>query len=328
MSLIESGSIGTGTGPWHAGELAMQQRAGVRERMAAVGPQVLRSAMPEQHRLFFAQLPFVVAGVVDGDGQPWASALANPPGFMQSPDPRHLSIRARPLPGTPLPERLVPGTAIGLLGIEPHTRRRNRLNGPVESAAADGFVVRVSQSFGNCPKYIQAREPIYVAANAGIEQTVQRAAALDAAARALIGRADTFFIATAHPAAGTGGTPAQGVDVSHRGGKPGFVRVDPDGTLTVPDFAGNFFFNTLGNLVINPRAGLLFIDFDHGDLLHLAVRGEIIWEGAELDAFAGAQRLLRLQVLEKRRAPGALPLRWGAATLSPFLARMGDGPGA
>jgi predicted pyridoxine 5'-phosphate oxidase superfamily flavin-nucleotide-binding protein len=146
---------------------------------------------------------------------------------------------------------------------------------------------------------------------------------LDQAARDLIRRADTFFIATAYPAAAGGGS-SHGVDVSHRGGKPGFVRVDADGTLTAPDFIGNFFFNTLGNLAVNPRAGLLFVDFDSGDLLHVAADAQIIWEGRELESFAGAQRLLRFHVREMRRIEGALPLRWGTAGISPFLARTGD----
>lgn len=115
----------------------------------------------------------------------------------------------------------------------------------------------------------------------------------------------------------------RGVDVSHRGGKPGFVRIDDAQTLTVPDFVGNFFFNTIGNLQVNPRAGLLFIDFTRGDLLYLAVEAEIIWDGEAVRAFAGAERLLRFRIREALRVEGSLPLRWGAATPSPFLERMG-----
>jgi len=118
---------------------------------------------------------------------------------------------------------------------------------------------------------------------------------------------------------------AGGVDVSHRGGKPGFVRVDDDGTLTMPDLAGNFFFNTLGNIAVNPRAGLLFIDFDNGDLLYLAVNAEIVWHGPEVRAFEGAQRLLRMHVTAMRRVEASLPLRWGPASLSPVLAAQAIG---
>jgi hypothetical protein len=141
--------------------------------------------------------------------------------------------------------------------------------------------------------------------------------------------ADTFFIATAVPPAQVGTSAAHGVDVSHRGGKPGFVRVQrgDDGvdTLTVPDFAGNNMFNTLGNLQLHPRAGLLFVDFARGDRLHVAVDAELVWQGDELAAFAGAQRLLKMRVLEVLRLRGgAPPLAWSAPLLSPFLQDTGN----
>lgn len=311
--------------PFHEGEVSVQQRMGVHGRLAEVGPLVIRDHMPQQHRSFFAQLPFVVAGSVDAQGQPWASVLAAPPGFIYSPDPRELQVRALPLPHDPLGSTLAPGQPIGLLGIEPHTRRRNRMNGVVGSVDAQGFAVRVGQSFGNCPKYIQAREPVYIHASAGpgaAAPVLHESPSLDATAQRLIAKADTFFIATAHPgvgAVGQGADVSHGVDVSHRGGRPGFVRMDDDATLTVPDYMGNFFFNTLGNLVVNPRCGLLFIDFETGGLLYLAARARIVWDGAETRAFPGAQRLLRLQVQAVRRVAAVLPLRWGVAQLSPVL---------
>ena len=305
---------------FHEGERAVQARVSpaVRARMAEIGPRVIRDFMPDQHREFFEQLPFVVAGTVDAGGQPWASILAQPPGFIHSPDARHLLLRAQPLPGDPLQDTLIDGAAMGLLGLEPHTRRRNRMNGIVRGVNASGFAVELRQSFGNCPKYIQAREPVYVdrpALAAG--PVVHASAQLDDAARRMIAQADTLFIATAYAGDGMQAGPAGGVDVSHRGGKPGFVRVEADGTLTVPDFVGNYFFNTLGNLVVNPRAGLLFVDFDNGDLLYVAVAAEIIWDGPEVDSFAGAQRLMRFKVQSMRLVESSLPLRWGEAELSP-----------
>jgi len=89
--------------------------------------------------------------------------------------------------------------------------------------------------------------------------------------------------------------------------------------LLAPDYAGNFFFNTLGNLTLEPRAGLLFIDFKNGDLIYLAVIVKIIWEGPALQEFAGAQRLLHMTVTQQIKLSSALPLRWGSAQLSPYL---------
>lgn len=317
---------------FHAGERAVQQRVGVAGRMAELGPRVIRDFMPDQHRDFFEQLPFVIAGTVDAVGQPWASVLAAPPGFINSPDAHTLVLQAQPLAGDPLQDTLANGAFIGLLGLQPHTRRRNRANGIVQGIGAAGFCVQLQQSFGNCPKYIQARESVYLPRSIKPPPMMRSGTQLDAAARRLIETADTLFIATAHSGdmSDTGDAvelrAANGVDVSHRGGKPGFIRVDAHSTLTMPDFLGNYFFNTLGNIVVNPRAGLLFIDFDSGDLLYLAVKAEIVWEGPELRAFEGAQRLLRFEVKSLRRLEAALALRWGASVQSPALDNMGRWP--
>ncbi|HZF85065.1 MAG TPA: pyridoxamine 5'-phosphate oxidase family protein, partial [Burkholderiaceae bacterium] len=173
------------------------------------------------------------------------------------------------------------------------------------------------QSFGNCPRYIQTRTPtaVPVAARPAPEQLTR----LDAEASRLIAGADTFFIATAHPAAGHGAARDEGVDVSHRGGAPGFVLALGEGELAVPDFDGNRFFNTLGNLLLQPAAGLLFIDFERGDLLHVQVRGHIETDGAVMARIPPVERWLRFEVMGALRRRAALPLRWGPAALSPHL---------
>ena len=310
---------------FHAGEQAVQARAGVEAQMAQIGPRVMRDHMPDQHREFFSLLPFVVLGSVDAQGQPWASVLAGPSGFMSSPDPTHLQIRARPLPHDPLNATLRDGAPLGLLGIQPHTRRRNRMNGTARLEDG-GFAVEVGQSFGNCPKYIQAREPVW-RPDAPAGHLAHEGPNLDEASRQLIRAADTFFIATAHPQAASGDEPRHGVDVSHRGGPPGFVKLEGE-VLTVPDFMGNHFFNTLGNIAVHPAAGLLFVDFERGDLLYLAVQARVLWEGTELASYDGALRLLRMRVTQVRRVQGGLPLRWGAAERSPYLEGLGTWPRA
>lgn len=296
--------------PFHRGEREVQARAGVAERMAVAGKHAIRAHMSEQHREFFEQLPFVVVGSVDDSGQPWASVLAGFPGFMEA-TADSLRVNALPLSGDPLV--LAPGRSLGLLGIEPHTRRRNRMNGIVESVDASGFSVRVQQSFGNCPKYIQAREASYFPRTPG---EVVRSSTLDAEGVRMLRAADTFFIATAYPEAD--GVRSHGVDVSHRGGKPGFIRVE-DAVLKIPDYVGNNYFNTLGNLAVNPRAGVLVIDFESGDVLFLAVTVAVVWEGNEVESEKGAKRLLRMRPGEMIRRPLATPLAWSAAMLSPFL---------
>lgn len=317
--------------PYHAGEQALQRRAGVRERLAEVGPRVVRDHMPDAHRELFQKLPFVLLGSVDAQGQPHASMLAGVPGFMRTPDAQTLAIGARPAAADPLHAALRLGAPIGALGIEPHTRRRNRMNGLVRALQPHGFHIGVQQCFGNCPRYIQGRQARWLGGDGAQPPTVRRGECLDAEALALVRAADTFFIATSVPPERIGASAAEGVDVSHRGGKPGFVRVQrsADGvdTLTVPDFAGNNMFNTLGNLSLHPRAGLLFVDFTSGARLHVAADARIVWGGAETAAFAGALRLLQFRVREVLHVSGAPALAWSAPLPSPFLHDTGTWSG-
>jgi predicted pyridoxine 5'-phosphate oxidase superfamily flavin-nucleotide-binding protein len=311
--------------PFHAGELALQERAGMRERIGATASRFLRDHMPEQHRELFEKLPTLLVGSLDAQGQPWASILAGSPGFMRTPDARHLTVAALPRADDPLGAHLVEGAPLGLLGIEPHTRRRNRMNGTVVQVSAQGFTLEVDQSFGNCPQYIQARAPLRVEATPAPVRAQRRGRDLAPLAIALIERADTFFIASA-AARARGHAGAHGVDVSHRGGRPGFVQVTEERgghVLAAPDFRGNFLFNTLGNIAANPRAGLLFIDYERGDVLQLTGTAEIVWDGPQVAAFAGAQRLLRIAVASSLWVGAALPLRWSAPQQAVQLAATG-----
>ncbi|WP_269503669.1 pyridoxamine 5'-phosphate oxidase family protein [Burkholderia sp. IMCC1007] len=347
------------TAPFHAGELAVQQRAGVTDAASAAGRRGIRRFMPDQHRTFFAQLPFFVLGGVDASGQPWATLRVGAPGFVTSPDARTLRIAARALPGDPLAGAWRPGAPLGGLGIEFDTRRRNRVNGVVRAIDGDALTIAVEQSFGNCAKYIQGRKPTFVGDEVGaaaevVESDVSDVSSVSNASnasnasntsnpsdasgvshvsgasdisnrlsdadRALLAQADTFFVASANTSVDAGS--ARGADVSHRGGMPGFVRVDDAHTLTTPDFSGNRFFNTLGNLQHDPRAGLLFVDFDSGDLLYVAADAEIVWDGPLVASFAGAQRVVRFHVREVRRTRRVLPFRWSAVEPAPQFAAM------
>lgn len=312
--------------PYHAGERAVQARAGVRERVEMMGRRMIRDFMPDQHREFFADLPFLVAGTVDDRGRPWASILVGYPGFASSPDPWTLRIDAAFGYGDPAAGNLRVGSAVGLLGIQPETRRRNRMNGTLTAIDPSGFTVGVGQSFGNCPQYIQARAPIFMndPNPVAVREVRQEGAELSDAAAALVDAADTLFIATTTPASFA--EASGGVDVSHRGGRPGFVgRSIADGrtVFTIPDFRGNNAFNTLGNIAVEPRTGLLFVDFATGGLLSLTGEAEIVWDGAELAAYAGAQRLLKFRVAAGVAIADALPFRWTAAMPAPQLPATG-----
>ena len=146
---------------------------------------------------------------------------------------------------------------------------------------------------------------------------------LDGPARRTIAGADTLFVAS-RAREGLAG----GADLSHRGGWPGFVRVEED-ALDVPDFPGNRYFNTLGNLLGDGRASLLIPDFGTGDLLVLQGMVEIDWTARAGRDLPGVERSWRLHVVRGWRRTGALPFRWGAAEPAPQIAaawRRGDRP--
>jgi predicted pyridoxine 5'-phosphate oxidase superfamily flavin-nucleotide-binding protein len=259
-------------------------------------------------------LPTLFAGGSDAEGRLWASLFWGDAGFVQSPDPTSLRIAAHLQPDDPLAAMLQPGVPLGLLGLRFETRRRNRANGVVAKLDARGFMFAVQQSFGNCAKYIQTRELIAPPVGEPAAAPLKGSGPLAEEALALIRQSDTFFIATAV---------AHGADVSHRGGRPGFVQVDAQGVITWPDFQGNNFFNTIGNLLADRRAGLLFIDFERGDLLQLSGRAEVLWDGPEVERFQGAQRMLRFSTERFILRPRALPFRWSLCEASPHLEATG-----
>lgn len=303
--------------PFHTGELAIQKRLGVQDRVAAIGKRLIRDHLSDEHAAFFPLLPTLLVGSRDRQGRMWASILSAALGFIRTAGSRRMHVDAWPVAGDPLAESLTPGAPLGLLGLQFETRRRNRVAGTVVDVAEGGFSLAVDLAYGNCPKYIQTRAPEFVDAPPADPVFATELSPDD---HNLIAQADTFFIASG--VQGEANDPRTGNDVSHRGGRPGFVRVDGN-AVTWPDFVGNFLFNTLGNLQVDARAGLLFIDFEHDDTLQLSGRAQVLWEAPYQPGFAGAERFVRFVVDQVIRIPGALPLRWRFDQASPFNARTG-----
>jgi len=300
---------GSGFLDFHEDEQRAQALAGQQRG----GRAAIRPFMPDQHREFFALLPHLFVATLDGQGWPMASALTGAPGFIRSPDPVTLRIEALPAPHDPAAPTFTPDAEVGLIGLDFTTRRRNRANGFL-AAVDDGLTIGISQSFGNCPQYIQTRTP---APRAAANAPAERLDRLDDAARALIAASDTFFVASRARA----GIDEGGLDMSHRGGKPGFVGVTGD-TLAIPDFRGNRFYNTLGNLLGDPRAGLLFIDFASGDILQLQGRVSIDWH-PHGSGPAGAERLWRVNIERAWRRRGAFPFAWTFGAYAPTTLATG-----
>jgi hypothetical protein len=105
--------------------------------------------------------------------------------------------------------------------------------------------------------------------------------------RAFIESSRLFFLATAD---------AQGQpDCSYKGGDPGFVRVTGENELAFPSYDGNGMFRSLGNVTVNPAVALLFIDFERPNRLRVNGRASIAEDDPMLEAFAGAQLVVRVR---------------------------------
>jgi uncharacterized protein len=297
--------------PFHVDELAAQSLAHQSSSGAGIRP-----SMPDQHRAFFGLLPYLFVATTDAHGWPVASAFAGQAGFMRAPDPTTLRINARLAADDPAAWGLAAGHAVGLLGLDLSTRRRNRANGHVVLLDEAGVTVAIDQSFGNCAQYIQTRQPTSRPSTSSPAEAFE---GLDDAARRLIAAADTFFVASRSRV--TIGH-ASGLDVSHRGGRPGFVDVRGD-TLVIPDFRGNRFFNTLGNFLGDPRAGLLFIDFESGELLQLQGEVTVDWTDRTAREIAGGQRSWRVKIKRGWRRRQAFPFTWVFGDYAPTTLATG-----
>ncbi|MEM7687616.1 MAG: pyridoxamine 5'-phosphate oxidase family protein, partial [Pseudomonadota bacterium] len=289
--------------PFHPGELRAQQRAGAAD-VAEWAAEFIRPFMPPQHRDFFSELPFLVVAGADAKGRHWVTLLDGEEGFISSPDERTLVVNAVPDAYDPLSDTLMAGGDVGLLGIELATRRRNRMNGQARSAGST-LAINVTQSFGNCPQYIHERR--WRRVDTVSPQEAIRSETLSESQIGLIQSADTMFVGTGQRQDGEHAS--NGFDASHRGGEPGFVAVVDDRHLRIPDYAGNNFFNTIGNLLENPRIGLVFVDFESGGLLHVSGTAKIDWTLADSHD-PGARRMIEMTVEAVVERPAALSLRW------------------
>jgi predicted pyridoxine 5'-phosphate oxidase superfamily flavin-nucleotide-binding protein len=260
----------------------------------------------------------MVVGLADQNGHPWATTLSGPPGFMNSANENLLTINASLDPRDPLHSCIRDGAPVAGLGIELSTRRRNRINGRIENCIiGEGFSIRVQQSFGNCPKYIQARNERPRLRSEPVPEC-RMAPYLGDNEVSLIAEADTFFIASRSAQLDPMET-SQGLDVSHRGGLPGFVRVVSQNEVCFPDFSGNLLFNTLGNLEADARAGLLFIDFQRGGMLHIIGRAKISSDVPETMRSAGVERLVLFDIERLVNRDHAFPHSFDFVSYSPHL---------
>ncbi|MET8699253.1 pyridoxamine 5'-phosphate oxidase family protein [Kitasatospora sp. NPDC004723] len=294
-------------GPYHPGERTVQHRAGRTDRADHSG-RAVGSTIPAVAARFLTERRVLVAGAADADGRLWATQLSGPAGFLRAADERTVTVAARPAGEDPLAAALAGPAEVGTIALDPAGRRRMRVNGRSAPDGRGGLVISADQVYANCPKYIQRRHPAD-RPEAGAPRRVAAGSALSTVQQLWLSTADTFFVATAGPDGA--------MDASHRGGAPGFLRVLGPDRLRWPDYAGNSMFMTLGNLELDPRAGLLVPDWETGGALLITGEARTDWSGPAAAGLPGAERVVDLTVTGVVELADATPLAWTEPEYSP-----------
>lgn len=300
--------------PFHSGELAVQERAGeaaiARRNGSAVSGKVMSGA-----RLFLTQQPMIVLSSSDEKSAMWASIVFGRPGFLAAQDGTSLDIdlnRALVDPRDPLWANVEREKRLGSLVIELASRRRIRINGPARLDENHHLRIDVEESFPACPKYITRRH-VRIASleTPEADGAPTSGTELSEAPFAAFSNADTMFVATR--------SDQGGYDVSHRGGLPGFVKVTGPLTVQWPEYPGNSMFNTLGNLVHNPEAGLAIPDFERGRILQLTGSTVTLWDQSDpANKTGGTRRFVEMTVARWQELPLPSNLRTELLDYSPF----------
>lgn len=289
--------------------------------------------------------PLVAFGTLDQRGRPWTTIWGGEAGFCRPIaqgfiganteadarfDPVFQELFATP--DDELPERKIVdekvikpegGKPMAALTIDLETRDRVKLSGRFVAGAVTSrtdagtgafqMALQVEESLGNCPKYLNKKHitphsphPVLLSDGSGLP--------LPSEAVDLLAKADLFFISSKH---GNGN-----MDVNHRGGPPGFMRLfrneASEVTLIYPEYSGNRLYQTLGNLQEDPVAGIVVPDFETGDVLYLTGRTTTLF-GDKAAAYLPRTKLaVKIEIDEARFVRDGLPFRGAVIDYSPY----------
>ncbi|KAJ5216076.1 Riboflavin synthase-like beta-barrel [Penicillium cinerascens] len=324
--MLTMASVLAGTIPWHDGEEKMHRLLRV--------PDMDNPAVPylsANGGYFLTKAPLLAVGTIDAQGRPWTSLWGGKEGFAapiaesmiglrtqvdSTYDPvvkELLGSQAIDNTGAPLQS---PGNMISGLAIHLEHRRRWKLFGRMVAGSLDGdqgqaqLVVKIEESLGNCPKYLNKKHIVSVRPNPTLISDLPQ---LPAPAIELLSRADTIFVSSRH------GT--SDMDTNIRGGPPGFVRVesnDANAVLVYPEYSGNRLYQTLGNLQTTPLAGYVFPDFETGNVLYVTGHTEILVGQAAAAILPRSNLAVRVTVTAAFFVEKGLAFRGEAGEPSPY----------
>lgn len=285
-------------------------------------PNFVHSEMSRQHVDFYGRLRTFPIGVEGNDGRLWSTVLCNPETKARGVEV--LEVEARVNPSDPFVRAVCSATKgarrFAGVAIDYPTRSRIKIAGLVESATLEvdrlSLVLRANEHLGNCPKYITVRELRPTRRSA---QTTPLGRTLPPEAKALLQHASTVFIATRHSDA----DPRESdMGFNHRGGPRGFVRVleDDEGThLVLPDYSGNRFYQSLGNVETDPVMGVAVPDFASGAMLQVSGRAKNLFDDEAARVMPGATLVTRISIDDAFLTQGALDVELvGDEQLSPY----------
>jgi len=301
------------SGPFHKGELEVQTKLGVSDIARSNGT-VISNRIPGAALNFISQQSMVILGTTDINSRIWSSVIFGHTGFIEALDPSTVKIDFSNTSISitdPFWSNIQSNKQVGMIVIELGSRRRLRINGTVEKISEYIYHIIIDQAYPNCPQYIQRRHIL----RAKKGQTQNKSSDicgcnLNKNQHNIISEADTFFVSSAHP--------EQGNDVSHRGGKPGFVQIINKNQLRIPDYPGNNMFNTLGNFELNPAAGIVFIDFINKKVLQLTGTAKVLWyiENTDMET-AGTLRFWQFDIESWRESNISFDIEWEYLDASP-----------
>ena len=302
--------------PYHAGEIAAQNKAGTRGAAAELAAVMTDSLnFSSNHDEFLAARTFSVLTSVDiVSGNIWVTPLFGKDGDLDAVSENEIIVSSDCIPVGDVLNDCPADTPLSLLAIDLYQRRRLRINGVAKSSnnrSDTNLVFGVKEYSPNCPKYINQREIVPDSQGAAPINTLairEERNSLSESDQEFVHAMDTLWIGSY--------APGVGADTNHRGGKPGFIRVTSPTTIEWPEYRGNGMFFTSGNLEVNDRAGVTLIDFDTGSLIQMTGRAEVDWQHD--GSYEGATRVIRFQIEAVVRVDQATTHRWQRLDYSPY----------
>jgi predicted pyridoxine 5'-phosphate oxidase superfamily flavin-nucleotide-binding protein len=247
---------------YHEGEKKIQQITGEADIANSLS-RLITNMVTAGAINFIEKQPMTIVSSAASQNKIWVSVLIGDFGFVKVHELDSISFDKTLIRSTPKDifyENIEKDHQIGALFIELAKRKRYRVNGTVK-LEDNLMMLHINEAYPNCPKYIQRRVIALPEHFTVQDAVISKGTDFPATFQKMICKADTVFV---------GSKAADGrMDASHRGGNPGFIEILDDKTIKIPEYPGNSMFNTMGNFVQNPFAGLLFVDFEKGETLQL-----------------------------------------------------------